>query len=1215
MGVVIMMSLESKDVAEKARLIESLLRNLEAETTIDDAMDIFREIFEHWGFDREDDEIEREELDEFVDENTGELRIISIAPSTLNFYVIYAETWKDTLKYRQKLVKNLLKFTSYSSDISFANFILVLDVKENPKSQKHKYWKLIIPIYQRKLESAKLNVYVIDPEEKKFRTLAANMAKVALELSKHDTLSASLIKDALNRYMLIRPLTEEFFREYKENYYELKNWIKKRYGSKLRALCPEDYLLTGESTEIPRAKREEIFVERAAKTFAHTLFNRLMFVYFLQKKGWIVDLSTLRKDLKDKVDVKNFVKWLHDQHEEYGGNFYRDYLRTLFLYAMNRPRRGYGRRDIEEIKAIPSPVVRDVFIYGVPYFNGGLFSPVEMAGVNLDEVITEIDDKLMTEIVMGFFEAYNFTVTEETPYEVEVAVDPAMLGKIYESLIAEEEQVESEEERRASGIFYTPRSEVDFMCRMAVYEYLERNTKLDRDVLLKFVFTPSYEWNPKSLSWEEIEALEKALNEVKVVDPAAGSGAFLVGMYHLLIELHEKLTEDSVVTYKKKLEIIRDNIYGVDIKDWAIRVAKLRLWLALIEGEGELPNEPILPNLETKLAVGDSLAPPHFVLKIGGKKKVVEIPLAKFRESLKLLWARKGASEAIVAYKELVKKYYLGEKINGKPVTLKDIERAKWGALQEFLERALEEELKAKEKKEVKLLLEAVKKEDFSALEKPPFIWELDFPDVMLGKRGFDIVIANPPYVNYQSIYPEYYDLAEFLLLDSEEQKKEKSKYKETIKRHMESIISEKFEYTTRLDGKSDLYVYFFIQGVNLLNPKGTLVFITSSAWLDVDYGVKLQEFLLRTTSIKHIIDYSHRSFKEASVNTVITIVTRKPKELFNTVGNERSNFAKLMVDFDELSRDVIFKLLDYPLSKNNKPVQIFGANIYSYEYPPMEPVLRIRSISMADLAKLGGVDFKTKNTLFDVYIFDKDCKYSGAKWGGLLINAPQVFYRILEKTEDVFTPLERISSIETYLNTGGADDFFFVDLISADPETGLAVIRNRKHDMTFTIELKYVKPFVESPKQLETIEIPPNFNKSWIVVIPEDENILNKRVYAYIKWGETKKYHLKSGRKGKKKWWILPPQAYEGAYLVWPCYIYQRMVVHTNPGKIITHRFYRIHPNEDIDEELLGALLNSTWTVIPLELFSTKGLGQGALGPTTPALKKILIPDPSIFY
>jgi len=674
-------------VRDRAEKIRAILEGIQGETKTEDAVKTFREIFtKFWGFSYQDEDIEPDYLDSFVEENTGVLKVIATSEPEegSEFFVIYGETWSDTVRYRQRLIKRLLEFTG-SLGLDFANFILILDVKKSPRGSR-KFWKLIVPVYQRHIESTKLNIYTIDPEDKRLRTLAWNLARVAEEIEKRKrALPASEIRALINRYMLVQPLTEQFFEDYKKYHQKLKEWIKANYGDTLRRACPPDYLSTvDESVKVPREKIEEIFLERAAKTFAHTFFNRLMFVYFLQKKGWIVDINALRKELRGKVDVKNFVVWLMEQHEDHGGNFYGDYLRILFLYAMNSPRRNWARLKTPKIKEtlsrIPSPTVRDVFLYGVPYFNGGLFSPVKMGGVNLDEIVTEIDDGLLKRIIIDFFESYNFTVTEETPYEVEVAVDPAMLGKIYESLIAEEEKAGEEEERRASGIFYTPRSEVDFMCRMAVYEYLRRKAGVGEELVREFIFTPFYEWEFGKLSWGEIEELEKALNEVKVVDPAAGSGAFLVGMYHLLIELHEKLTEDSKVTYKKKLEIIRDSIYGVDIKEWAIRVAKLRLWLALIEDEEVIPNEPILPNLETKLKVGDSLAPPHFVLKIDGRKRIVEIPLAKFREGLKLLGAKKGASEAIVAYKELVKKYYMGEKVDGKTVTLRDIEMAKWGS-------------------------------------------------------------------------------------------------------------------------------------------------------------------------------------------------------------------------------------------------------------------------------------------------------------------------------------------------------------------------------------------------------------------------------------------------------------------------------------------------------------------------------------------------------
>jgi len=1183
-------------VRDKAEKIKAVLEGLEKETKTEEAIKTFREIFtKFWGFSYRDEDIEREYLDNFVDGNTGVLKVIAITEPEegAEFFVIYGETWSDTVRYRQRLIKRLLEFTG-SLGLDFANFILILDIKKSPRGPR-KFWKLIVPLYQRHLESAKLNIYTIDPEDKKLRTLAWNLARVSEEIEKkRKVLPASEIRALINEHMLVQPLTEQFFEDYKEYYLKLKDWIKASYGDALRKACPPDYLSTvDESVKVPQEKAEDIFVERAAKTFAHTFFNRLMFVYFLQKKGWIVDRATLRKELREKVDVKNFVRWLLEQHEEYGGNFYGDYLMVLFLYAMNTPRRDWARLKTPEVKEtlskIPSPTVRDVFLYGVPYFNGGLFSPVKMEGVNLDEIITEIDDNLLRRIIVDFFEGYNFTVTEETPYEVEVAVDPAMLGKIYESLIAEEEKAGEEEERRASGIFYTPRAEVDFMCRMAVYQYLRRNTGVKEDLVREFVFTPAHEWKPGKLSWGEIEELERALNEVKVVDPAAGSGAFLVGMYHLLIELHEKLTEDSRATYKKKLEIIRDNIYGVDIKEWAIRVAKLRLWLALIEEEERIPNEPILPNLETKLAVGDSLAPPHFVLKLGGRKRVIEIPLAKFREGLKLLGARRGASEAIVAYKGLVRKYYMGEKIDGKPVTLRDIEKAKWGVLQEFLEMALQEELKAKEKKEIKLLLEAVKKEDFSALEKPPFIWELDFPDVMLEKKGFDIVIANPPYVRQEKIYPEYYDLAEFQMLPKKEQNRLKKEYKNRIKTHMETIIKEKFKHEMKLPGRSDLYAYFFVQGVNLLNPKGALVFITSNSWLDVDFGKALQEFFLRFTHLKAVIDYTRRSFEQADVNTVITVLTRKPKELFNTVGEECVNFILLKRGFEGVESGVVEKLLECYAGKV-KGVEVFGGEVYSYE----DDDVRVRSVKAVELAKMGGFEVGKRNPLLGTYnIFGE---YGGMKWGGILIRAPKV---ILEKIfgSGLFVNLSKyVDEIRFGAHTG-LDEFFVVDSIT------IAQYQIEDQCLLDYLSKNDVKtPII--PKTLQT--------KKKLFYCPYDLQTIKKMfpgAYKYIQESAHKKtrprqqrriqYYFKdvpSLQKYKPGWWALPPKESKTTqvFFLYPWSYYIKCPYSEKPMVSAT-TFHRVYPKAGY-ELLLSAFFNSTLSALFVFLLGRANLGQGLL-------------------
>lgn len=1227
-----MVSVESKDVTEKARSIESLLKRLETETPLSDAMETFKGIFEHWGFEHEDEDIEREYLDDFVDENTGELKIISVASSDfgLNFYVIYAETWKDTLKYRQKLVKNLLNFTSYSSDVSFANFILILDVIENPKSKRHRYWKLIIPIYQRKLESAKLNVYVIDPTEKKFRTLAANIAKVALELSGYETLSASLVKDALDKYMLIKPLTEEFFREYKKNYYLLRDWIIKNYQKELKESYQEKV-----REEIP----ENIFVERAARTFVHTFFNRLMFVYFLQKKGWILkdqEVNSLsskgRKLVQDAIaNKRQFVSWLWNVYEESPDReslqFYRDILRNLFLNVMNKPAEDRYFGDIP----LPGPIFYAFKL--VPYLNGGLFEHAVVEGVDVDEIITEIPDDVIKDIIFGFFEEYNFTVTEETPYEVEVAVDPAMLGKIYESLIAEEEKGLEEKERRVSGIFYTPRSEVDFMCRMAIYQYLKNNVKkLDDNFLLRFVFTPIHDWENKPLP----RALTKALEDVKIVDPAAGSGAFIVGMFHLLVELYKKAGIN--VDYERKLKIIQKNIYGVDIKEWAIRVAKLRLWLALIEEEQRIPNEPILPNLGTKLLVGDSLAPQGVLIEgEGGKKVRIDIPttvwlrLTQIFERLVRNPSRARNSEHVLSHVELLIKEY-SEASEGHfegEVPKEQLIELKKEILLSAINFALKDmgsSLDRATKIKLEALKEALKRGTFKEI---PFVWELDFPDVVLERRGFDIVIANPPYVRHENIYPEYYDLAEFQMFSDKKQKSLKKAYKNKIKTHMETIIEKKFKHKIKLSGRSDLYAYFFIQGVNLLKPNGALVFITSNSWLDVDFGTALQEFFIRFTHLSAVIDYTKRSFEQADVNTVITVLTRKAKELFNTVGEEPVNFVLLKRDFNELlkakngesgSGDIDFSIIENILRPHfeEKGIEVFGGAVHIYE----DEDIRVRTVRAVELAKMGGFKIGRKSHLLGTYNLLGE--YKGMKWGGILIRAPRIFYVILDKGEEKLVRLERIADVTRGFTTG-ANEFFYLEPIKNPkewpvcsvcgrvhkPGEGLVAVRNKAGWKGY-IEEEFLRPLIKSPKDLKHLVVKREDLTMMVFMCDISPTKLEEEyphAFNYVQWGESNKYHLRPTVRGRKYWYSLPE-------LRPPQILIRQFFNHKfdspyNPNYYPTdHTFYYLTDIPPEQEEPLASVLNSTITALLIELFGRKNMGEGVLTLYGPEWRNLLVVD-----
>ena len=297
--------------------------------------------------------------------------------------------------------------------------------------------------------------------------------------------SKGQLAERIDEAFRVKPVTEDFYKNYKSAFDTL--------GEELR--------------------RKGLGIEDADR-YAHTTLSRLMFFYYLQKKGWIGN----RKD---------FVRWFHEQYERSDDEslFHQKWLSTLFFDGMNSPEGG-------EVDAnLPSDV--ESAIAGLPYMNGGLFQPTEE-----DERDTFVSDSALDSVIEEFLEQYNFTVTEESPYDIDVAVDPAMLGKIYESLIAEQERGEA-------GIFYTPRTEVDMMCRVAVYEQLANRSDelstLDDQQLVEFVFTEPHEWDTETDN--EREELLDAIRELNIVDPACGSGAFLVGMKQALAELYRKLGE------------------------------------------------------------------------------------------------------------------------------------------------------------------------------------------------------------------------------------------------------------------------------------------------------------------------------------------------------------------------------------------------------------------------------------------------------------------------------------------------------------------------------------------------------------------------------------------------------------------------------------------------------------------------------------------------
>ena len=451
-----------------------------------------------------------------------------------------------------------------------------------------------------------------------------------------------LISTALDQAFDVEPVTKEFFGEY-----------KRIFENMMGAVSGFD---EGE--------------EEDKRIFVQTMFNRLMFVYFLSRKGW------LRFD--------NNADYLNTLWQDYGsglgnGNFYRDRFRPLFFSGLNNPNSGDLTEGLRTVIGV------------VPFLNGGLF---EEADLDRRGGIT-VPDEAVRQVLEGLFDRFNFTVMESTPFDVEVAVDPEMLGKVFEELVTG---------RHDSGAYYTPRPVVSFMCRESLKGYLEgQDTGLETEAVARFVDHQDTE----GIGVAQARRVAEALTEVTVVDPACGSGAYLLGMMQELIELQARLfnvTKDAKSLYDLKLEIIQRNLYGVDIDDFAVNIAMLRLWLSLaIDYEGETP-EP-LPNLDFKVICGDSLLGPD-----PSSGTEVQGTLGLDNEQVRRLGQLKGE--------------YLRASSRGDKVRL----RTQIAELNAGIREALN-------------LVET----------NGTVNWRTEFAEVFATHRGFDVVIGNPPYVESRS--------------------------------------------------------------------------------------------------------------------------------------------------------------------------------------------------------------------------------------------------------------------------------------------------------------------------------------------------------------------------------------------------------------------------------------------------------------------------------
>lgn len=898
------------------------------------------------------------------------------------------------LSFEKNLLVFLVETTSLSSSLikdltknfsdKYENFLLVLT---------RDYYNLlfVFPEFEKvgdkyKLKLTKLFFERDEPYYTGIETLS-NLFYEGTEKSWRDV--RRKWKEAFN----VERVTEIFFEDYKDIFFRIRNKLIKQ-----------------------KINRKD------AHEFTLQFLNRIMFIYFISKKRWLnYDTRFIRNFWYRYLSERNKGNTKHD-------TFYDKWLRSLFFKAFNNKQ--------SEITELPRDL-KEIF-FDFPYLNGGLFTEND-----LDKLNIKIEDSLF-KTIFEFFEKYNFTIKEDMPLEKEVAVDPQMLGYVYESLANVAEEIY---DRTDLGIFYTPRVEVDFMCRRSLVEYLAKHLpEIRKDRIYEFVFDEDKEKVEKCFTksnfWYKIK---EVLDNLSIVDPACGSGAFLVGLLRVLTELYEVVYKNINRGYRifdLKNSIISRSLYGVDVMSWAVHAAELRLWLNLIIetefSKEELKKRPLLPNLNLNLRVGDSL-----VQEIGGltlnlrskdlpekvKRKLLSLKEAKERYFYNLpteLQRRKDfLEEEVRIFNEIIDERIQAHKKETESLTkrIASLKKTKQitltGKTSEIEQKKIIDE---KEKLEniIAKITEEIKnleniKRNLRDPEKKPFVWEIDFAEIFGDKGGFDIVIGNPPYVNYKKISPP-----------NKEKKDVTEKDKEDYKNKLLTSVRVDFPIIKTINGMSDYYIYFYFKGLSILNQNGVFCFITSNFWLDVDYGKDLQEFLLKYVPIIAIYDNPKRSFKHSDINTIIAVFGSpqiKENSIFGLKIHDNnwlalSHTAKFVMfkkPFEEvLTTENLIDIENIKVQTRGETIIDFVKNVVNTQD------YRIFPITQEDLLEDGwgypeDYDIKGKGKL-------KAGKYEGNKWGGKYLRAPDIFFRIL--SSDLVIKLSDIAGIKTGLKESGYRDY-----------------------------------------------------------------------------------------------------------------------------------------------------------------------------------------------
>ena len=745
----------------------------------------------------------------------------------------------------------------------------------------------------------------------------------------------------------------------------------------------------------------EPVLKEYSNSYAQRFLGRLMFLYFLQRKGW------LKED-------KNFVDSI------------KDYSALNWVFYVGLSTEG-------------NP--------GLPYLDGTLFEREEYLSAEMEGMIKDSMDTIFKR-ARELFNQYNFTVDELSSREIEVSLDPAMIGTIFENMLPENE-------RGSKGTFYTPPEEISFICRRALASYLkipEVVEKTGEKEVLKDGISSLIENLNQEKSEKNVRDLREKILSITVLDPAVGSGGFLLGMMHEMVGLLRQADESvgwnpDVEQYKEK---ILQNLFGFDIEDEAIEIARLRIWLSMIVDKKE---PEALQSLDLNIVrISDSLIKSEGIQrKLGDELESTWDEMRTIRE--KFATAKKPDVRARLR-KDLQKKQNDIEKKTG----------VKGGIIESWVPKPV------------------------------------------------DIVVMNPPYVRQESI-------------PSDAKKYYTSNY--------------------NIDRKSDLYCYFVLRALKLINQNGVISVISSDKWLETGYGEDLQAFLVNR--LTGIYGQRERTFG-ADVNSIIFVYGSETDNSKTTDFIYLESYSSLSV-----RNHVVFQ------RKDLKPGKWFYLRAPKMFMEKIYPKLTHKLGDFAEIKfgiKTGANDF--------FYMKDVSASYEA----DYLANT--------KRFEEWGVSARNEKELK---------------------EKGLIYIENEGGNR-FVINRSDTKPLVRTTKELKTYTIREMNKLCLYTKIPGEET------QKYIKWGQEQSIKVR-GKKdpvigynnvpsvsGRKNWYSL--NDLEPVNMILPMYVMDRFFVpKSNEPVICDHTLYTIKSKV----KAIESYLNSTLFYTTMELYLRRLGGGGGVG------------------